>query len=81
MARRCSLTQKGPLSGNNISHAHNKTRRVQKPNIQTKRIFVPELGKAVRIKMSTRALRTIDKKGLLAFLKSQGLQLQDVTRS
>ncbi|MCY4047110.1 MAG: 50S ribosomal protein L28, partial [Candidatus Dadabacteria bacterium] len=63
MARRCAITGKGPLSGNNVSHANNKTRRRQIPNLQNKRIFVPELGRFVRIKLSARALRTIDKKG------------------
>ena len=80
MARRCSITGKGPLAGNNVSHAHNKTRRRQLPNLQTKRIFVPELGRFVRIKLSTRALRTVDKKGLLPFLRSEGLTLKDVSR-
>ena len=80
MARRCSITGKGPLSGNNVSHANNKTRRRQLPNLQSKRIFVPETGKFVRIKISTRALRTIDKKGLLPFLKSEGLSLKSVAR-
>lgn len=80
MARRCAITGKGPLSGNNVSHANNKTRRRQIPNLQNKRIFVPELGRFVRIKLSARALRTIDRKGLLAFLRSEGLTLKDVAR-
>ena len=80
MARRCAITGKGPLSGNNVSHANNKTRRRQIPNLQNKRIFVPELGRFVRIKLSARALRTIDKKGLLSFLRSEGLTLKDVVR-
>lgn len=78
MSWKCKLTGKGPMSGNNVSHAHNKTRRVQLPNLQWKRVFVPELGRTVRIRMSTRALRTIDKKGLMAFLKDEGLTLRDV---
>lgn len=80
MSRRCAITGKGPLSGNKVSHAHNKTRRVQRPNIQEKRLFVPELGRTVRIKLSARALRTVDKKGLLRFLKDEGLYLKDVAR-
>ncbi len=78
MARKCKLTGKAPLSGNNVSHAHNKTRRFQLPNLQWKRIYVPELGRSVRIRMTTRAIRTIDKKGLMAFLKAEGLKLKDV---
>ncbi|QMU55731.1 MAG: 50S ribosomal protein L28 [Candidatus Mycalebacterium zealandia] len=80
MARKCSITGKKPLAGNHVSHANNKTRRRQLPNLQTKRIFIPELGKFVKIKLSTRALRTIDKKGLVPFLKSEGLSLKDVIR-
>jgi large subunit ribosomal protein L28 len=79
MARKCQLTGIKPLSGHNISHAHNVTNRWQKPNIRTKKIYVPELGRSVRLKISTRALRTIDKKGLMAFLRDQGLRLSDVT--
>lgn len=80
MSRRCALTGKGPLSGNNVSHAHNKTRRVQRPNIQDKRLYVPELGRFVRVKLSTRALRTVNRKGLMQFLKDEGLTLKDVAR-
>jgi large subunit ribosomal protein L28 len=78
MARKCKITGKGPLAGHTISHAHNKTNRVQLPNLQWKRVFVPELDRTVRIRMTTRAIRTIDKKGLMAFLKAEGLTLKDV---
>nr|XP_061800921.1 small ribosomal subunit protein uS14-like [Nerophis lumbriciformis] len=63
MPRICKITGKKPLAGHNISHAHNVTPRMQRPNIQSKRIFIPELGRWVRLKVSTRALRTINKKG------------------
>ncbi len=79
MSRKCQITGKKPLSGHNVSHAHNVTNKWQRPNIQKKRIFVPELGRSVRLKVSTRALRTIDKKGLTAYLRDQGLTLDDVT--
>lgn len=67
------------MAGNNVSHAHNKTRRRQNPNIQKKRLFVPELGRFVRLKISTHALRTINKIGLITFLRKEGLHLKDVT--
>ncbi len=79
MARRCSITGKKPLSGNSVSHSHNKTKRWQRPNIQSKRLYVPELNRWVRVRLSTRALRTVTKLGLLPFLKKQGLSLNDVT--
>ena len=78
MSRKCKLTGIGPMAGNNVSHAHNKTRRVQLPNLQWKRIYIPELDRTVRIRLTTRALRTIDKKGLLAYLHDQGLKLKDI---
>ena len=79
MSRKCDITGKRPLTGNNVSHAHNKTKKRQLPNLQTKRIFVPELGRPIRIKVSTSALRSIDKMGLKAFLRKNGLTLSDVT--
>ena len=79
MSRRCAISGKRPLAGNNVSHAHNKSRRLQRPNIQVKRLFVPELKRFVRIKMSTHALRTVSKIGLMPYLRKEGLQLKDVT--
>ena len=79
MARKCTITGKKPMSGHNVSHAHNKTRRTQLPNIPKTRIYVPELGRFVRLKLSTRALRTVSKLGLMPFLKKQNLTLKDVT--
>ena len=63
MARKCELSGKGPISGNNISHAHNKTKRRFLPNLQKKRIWVQELNRFVTVKLSTSALRTINKNG------------------
>ena len=78
MSRKCKLTGKGPLVGNNVSHAKNRTKRVQLPNLQVKKIFVPELGRSVRIKMSVNAIKSVTKSGLMPFLKKRGLQLRDV---
>ena len=79
MSRICKITGKRPLVGNNVSKSNHKTKRRQLPNLQSKRIFVPELGKNVRIKLSVKALKTIDKYGLLPYLKKKGLSLQDIT--
>lgn len=79
MSRKCSISGKKPLAGNNVSHAHNKTRRWQRPNVHTKRLFVPEIKRNVRLRVSTRALRTISKIGLMQYLKKEGLSLKDVT--
>ena len=63
MARKCELSGKGPIAGSSISHAHNKTKRRFLPNLQKKRIWVQELNRFVTVKLSTSALRTINKNG------------------
>lgn len=63
MARRCSVTGKGVLTGNNVSHANNKTRRRYLPNLQETSVFSESLGRMVRMRLSTSALRTIEHKG------------------
>tara|TARA_X000001036_G_scaffold439088_1_gene488869 strand:+ start:2606 stop:2845 length:240 start_codon:yes stop_codon:yes gene_type:complete len=78
MSKICKITGKRPLVGNNVSKANNKTKRRQLPNLQNKKIFVPELGKSVRIKVSTSALKSIDKEGLMVFLKKKNLTLSDI---
>ena len=78
MSKVCKITGKRPLVANNVSKANNKTKRRQLPNLQNKKIFVPELGKYVRFKVSANALKSIDKNGLLVFLKKKNLTLSDV---
>ncbi|MCP5099336.1 MAG: 50S ribosomal protein L28 [Chloroflexi bacterium] len=78
MSRKCKLSGKGPLTGNNVSFSQKKTKRRFMPNIQSKQVFVPELDRMVRIKMSVRAMRTVDKIGLMPYLRKQGLTLKDV---
>jgi large subunit ribosomal protein L28 len=69
MARRCSLTGKGVLTGNNVSHANNKTRRRFLPNIRSRRLYSEALGETVRVRIAASTLRTIEKQGGLdAFL-------------
>ncbi|WP_114751581.1 50S ribosomal protein L28 [Pleomorphovibrio marinus] len=69
MARVCDITGKRPRVGNNVSHANNKTKRKFYPNLQKKSFFVPEENAWITLKVSTRALRTINKKGISAVLK------------
>jgi large subunit ribosomal protein L28 len=69
MARRCAFVGKSVMSGNNVSHANNKTRRRFLPNMQSTALYSDALGKMVRLRVSTRGLRTIEHKGGLdAFL-------------
>ncbi len=69
MARICELTGTGPMVGNNVSHAHNKTKRRFLPNLQTKKVWVPEENRWITIKATAKAFRTLDKKGLYTMLK------------
>jgi large subunit ribosomal protein L28 len=66
MARVCDLTGKRRLVGNKISHAHNKTKMTQKPNLQSKKVFDPETGKTIKLRLSARAIKTLDKVGSLS---------------
>lgn len=69
MARRCDLTGIGPMSGNNVSHANNKTRRRFLPNLQEVTLSSDALGRSFRFRITNAALRTIDHRGGLdAFL-------------
>lgn len=61
MSRKCQLTGKRPLKGHNVSHANNKTNRRFLPNLQTKKIWVPEEKKFVKVKIAASALKTLDK--------------------
>jgi len=63
MARRCELTGKGVQTGNNVSHAHNKTRRRYLPNLQVASLLSTTLGENVRLRLCTSALRTVEHKG------------------
>jgi len=63
MARRCQVTGVSPVAGSSISHAHNKTKARFLPNLQKKRVWVQELNRFVTLKLSTSAIKTINKKG------------------
>ena len=68
MARVCQVTGKGPMVGNNVSHANNKTKRRFLPNLQSRRFWVESENRWVRMRITTAALRLIDKKGIDAVL-------------
>ena len=69
MARVCQVTGKKPISGNKVSHSNIKTKRRFLPNLQTKRYFLAEEDKWVTIKVSSEAIRTINKNGLFSVVK------------
>ncbi|MFI3314971.1 MAG: 50S ribosomal protein L28 [Rikenellaceae bacterium] len=68
--RICQITGKKAQVGNNVSHSNAKTKRVFKPNLRTKKFFLEEEGRWVTLKVSASAIRTINKNGLSAALKS-----------
>jgi large subunit ribosomal protein L28 len=75
MSRVCQVTGKGPITGNNVSHANNKTRRRFLPNLHTHRIWVESEQRFVKLRVSQRGLRIIDRKGIdsvLSDLRARG---------
>jgi large subunit ribosomal protein L28 len=75
MAKVCIVTGKRPMSGNNVSHANNKTRRVFNPNLQDKRFWVPGEKRWVSLRVSAKAIKIISKRGIesvLADLRKRG---------
>jgi len=69
MARVCDLTGKKMMVGNHVSHSNIKTKRRFYPNLQTKKFFIPEEDAWIVLKVSTSAIRTINKKGVYAYMK------------
>ena len=79
MTAKCSISGKRPLVGNLVSHAKNRTKTRQLPNLHWKKIYVVELKKHIRVRISCYAMRCIDKMGLLSYLKKKGLSLKDIS--
>jgi large subunit ribosomal protein L28 len=69
MAHECKITGKRPMTGNNVSHANNRTKRRFMPNLQRRRIWLESENRYVTLRLSTAALRTMDKKGVEVVLK------------
>lgn len=72
---KCAVSGKRRLKGHNVSHANNRTRKWQMPNIQNKKIWVQEIGKFVRLPVSARALRTVSKVGVLNYARENNIDL------
>ncbi|MEN9208097.1 MAG: 50S ribosomal protein L28 [Gloeomargarita sp. GMQP_bins_120] len=75
MARRCQLTGKRANNAFAVSHSHRRTKRLQEVNLQWKRVWWPEGRKWVRLRLSTQALRTLQRRGLAAVAREQGINL------
>ncbi len=74
MSQICQISGKRAQSGNNVSHANNKTKRKFRPNLQTKKFYIPEEDKWVVLKVSAKVIKTIDKKGITAVIKESKLK-------
>ncbi|GET43201.1 50S ribosomal protein L28 [Microseira wollei] len=75
MSRVCQLTGKKANNAYAVSHSHIRTKKLQEVNLQTKRIWWPEGKRFVKLRLSTKALKTLDKKGLAAMAKEAGIDL------
>ncbi|MBW4622959.1 MAG: 50S ribosomal protein L28 [Cyanosarcina radialis HA8281-LM2] len=75
MSRRCQLTGKKANNAYAISHSHRRTKKLQQPNLQWKRIWWAEGKRWVRLHISTKAIKTLEKKGLAAMAKEAGINL------
>jgi large subunit ribosomal protein L28 len=75
MSRRCELTGKKANNGYAVSHSHRRTKKLQQANLQWKRIWWAEGNRWVRLKISTKAIKTLEKKGLQAMAKEAGINL------
>ncbi len=78
MARVCQITGKSPMVGNNVSHANNRTKRRFLPNLQRRRFWIESENRWINLRLTTNALRTIDKNGIdvvLADLRAKGEKL------
>ncbi|RUR76772.1 50S ribosomal protein L28 [Chlorogloeopsis fritschii PCC 6912] len=75
MSRRCQLTGKKANNAFAISHSHRRTKRLQYANLQSKRVWWPEGNRWVRLKLSTKAIKTLETKGLQAMAKEAGINL------
>lgn len=71
MSRTCEVTGKKPIRGNHVSHANNKRRRTFSPNIHTHRYWVPSENRFIKLKLSAKAMRFIDKIGIEVYLKQE----------
>ena len=78
MAHRCDISGKSRQSGHRVSHANNKSKHVFRANLQTRKVYLSEEKRFVKLKLSTRMIRTIDKIGLQEALRKNNLTIKDL---
>lgn len=78
MSKVCQVTGKRPITGNNVSHAHNRTKRRFLPNLHSHRFWVPKENRYIKLRVSSKGMRIIDKKGIetvLAEMRQRGVKV------
>jgi large subunit ribosomal protein L28 len=75
MSRKCQLTGKKANNAYAVSHSHRRTKKLQQANLQDKRVWWPEGNRWVKLRLSTKAIKTLQKKGLQAMAKEAGINL------
>ncbi|MDJ0647577.1 MAG: 50S ribosomal protein L28 [Xenococcaceae cyanobacterium MO_188.B19] len=75
MSRKCDLTGKKANNAFAVSHSHRRNKRLQYPNLQSKRVWWPEGNRWVKLRLSTKAIKTLEKKGIHAMAKEAGINL------
>ena len=78
MSRRCQITGKKANNAMAVSHSHRRTKKLQQVNLQWKRVWWPEGNRFVRLRLSTKAIKTLEKKGIDAMAKEAGINLNKV---
>ncbi|NJN72085.1 MAG: 50S ribosomal protein L28 [Limnothrix sp. RL_2_0] len=78
MSRRCQMTGKKANNGMAVSHSHRRTKKLQQVNLQWKRVWWPEGNRFVRLRLSTKAIKTIEKKGIDAMAREAGINLNKI---
>ena len=76
MSRRCQLTGKKANNAYAVSHSHRRTKKLQQVNLQEKKVWWPEENRWIKLKLSTKAIKTLQNKGLSRFAKEQGIDLR-----
>lgn len=78
MARYCQVTGKKPMAGNNVSHANNRTKTRQQPNLQKKRFYLPSEDRWIKLTVSAKGIKIIDKKGIEQVVKEMRARGEDI---
>ena len=78
MSRKCALSGKKPLVGNNVSHAKNRTKMKQLPNLLAKKFYIGSIDRTVKLKIAKSTLRTIDKIGIDAYIKKNNININSL---